>query len=96
VGVRGVGAIGSDVTGGHRTGSDVSHVTPKGIPFGTPIRNWKLGFPALFRVFSDMLCSTPRPRSIEELKTEKIWEIWKKSKLNSEKIWKNMEETQVE
>ena len=89
--MRGVGAIGSDVTG-----SDVSHMTPKGIPFGAPICNWKLGFPALFRVFSDMLCSTPCPRSIEELKSEKIWEIWKKSKLNSEKIWKNMEERQVE
>jgi hypothetical protein len=27
---------------------------------------------------------------------EKIWNIWKKSKLNSEKDMKNMEETQVE
>jgi hypothetical protein len=43
-----------------------------------------------------MLCSTPRPRSIGELKGEKIWEIWKKGKLNSEKIWTNMEETHVE
>jgi hypothetical protein len=43
-----------------------------------------------------MLCSTPLPRSIGELKSEKIWEIWKKGKLNSEKIWQNMEETHVE
>jgi hypothetical protein len=53
-------------------------------------------FPSFFRVFLDMLCSTPLPRSIGELKSEKIWEIWKKGKLNSEKIWQNMEETHVE
>jgi hypothetical protein len=45
-------------------------------------------FPPFFRVFSDMLCSTPRPRSIGELKSEKIWKILKKGKLNCEKIWK--------
>jgi hypothetical protein len=38
-------------------------VTPKGVPLGARMCNGKLGFPALFRVFSDMLCSTPRPRS---------------------------------
>ena len=27
-----------------------------------------------------------------KLNSEKIWKIWKKGKLNSEKIWKNMEE----
>jgi hypothetical protein len=26
------------------------------------------------------------------LNSEKIWTIWKKGMLNSEKIWKNMEE----
>ena len=31
-----------------------------------------------------------------KLNSEKIEKIWKKGKLNSEKIWKNMEETQVE
>jgi hypothetical protein len=29
-------------------------------------------------------------------KSEKIWKLWKKSRLNSEMIWKNMEERQVE
>jgi hypothetical protein len=53
-------------------------------------------FPPFFREFSGKLCSIPRPCSIGELKSEKVWEIWKKSKLNSEKIWKNMEETHVE
>ena len=42
-GVRDVGAIGSDVSG-----SDVSHVTPKVIPFGASICNWNLGLPVLF------------------------------------------------
>jgi hypothetical protein len=42
------------------TGSDV---TPKGFPRvrACPTGSW--GFPPLFRVFSDMLCSTPRLRS---------------------------------
>jgi hypothetical protein len=35
-------------------------------------------------------------RKVSEVKSEKIWKIWKKSKLNSEMIWKNMEERQVE
>jgi hypothetical protein len=39
------------------------HVTPKGVPLGGRMRNRKLGFPPFFRVFSDMLCSAPRPRS---------------------------------
>ena len=52
-------------------------------------------FPPFFRVFSDMLCSTPRPRSIGELKSKKIWEIWKKSKLNSEKIWKILKKSKL-
>jgi hypothetical protein len=52
-------------------------------------------FPPFFRVFSDILCSTPRPRSIGELKSEKIWEIWKKGKLNSEKIWKILKKSKL-
>jgi hypothetical protein len=31
-----------------------------------------------------------------EENTEKIWKIWKKGKLKSDKIWKNMEEKKVE
>jgi hypothetical protein len=30
------------------TGSDVSHVTPKGVPLGGRMRNQKLGLAALF------------------------------------------------
>ena len=75
--MRGVGAIGSDVAG-----SDVCHVTPKDIPFGAPICNWRLGFPALFS-------------GVGELKSKKIWEIWKKSKLNSEKIWKIVKKSKL-
>ena len=30
------------------TGSDVSHVTLKGVPLGAHMHNQKLGFPALF------------------------------------------------
>jgi hypothetical protein len=30
------------------------------------------------------------------MKSERIGKIWKKGKLNSGKIWKNMEERQVE
>jgi hypothetical protein len=88
--VRGVGAIGSDVTG-----SDVCHVTPKGFRSVRPSATGSWVFPPFFRVFSDMLCSTPRPRSIGELKSKKIWEIWKKSKLNSEKIWKILKKSKL-
>jgi hypothetical protein len=31
-----------------------------------------------------------------KLNSEKIWKLWKKSRLNSEMIWTNMEERQVE
>ena len=42
------------------TGSDV---TPKGFHGCAHAQPEVGGFPAVFRVFSDMLCSTPRPSS---------------------------------
>jgi hypothetical protein len=39
------------------------HVTPKGLPWVRACTTGSWGFPPFFLVFSDMLCSNPRPRS---------------------------------